>query len=146
MSVQTPAISFCDSVFPISIAFKNHLQHALSKHVNLLDKQYITLNFKDQSYSADRGGYHPVEIALTKMPNDQFLIQYVTDFSYDNHEDIELEKELDFDFGNSVAFTRYSGWKEIDSPGISELYQLWESNFICYLDIGAFDHVEVQGF
>ncbi|MGO3346736.1 MAG: DUF2787 family protein [Marinomonas sp.] len=121
------------------------MQIVLNEHTSQLEKHHIILNFKDQSYSADHGGYHPVEIALSKLPDGQFLIQYITDFSYENHEDTELEKELDFDFDNSVAFTRYSGWQEINSPGIDELYQLWESNFLCYLEIGAFDRVDVEG-
>lgn len=56
----------------------------------------------------------------------------------------ELERSLDLDFGNQVAFTVATGWQSIQSPGIDDLYQLWERNFISYVNMGAFDVVQIN--
>jgi hypothetical protein len=41
----------------------------------------ITLNFRDPSYSAETGGYHPVEIRLENK-SELWQIAYITDFSF----------------------------------------------------------------
>ncbi len=38
----------------------------------------VVLNFRDPSYSAETGGYHPVEICVDGAG----VLQYVTDFAY----------------------------------------------------------------
>lgn len=41
----------------------------------------FSLLFKDLSYSAEKGGYHPVEIRLIPR-NDEWYFDYITDFGY----------------------------------------------------------------
>ncbi len=41
----------------------------------------VSLLFKDLTYIADHGGYHPVEIRLISR-NHEWYFDYITDFSY----------------------------------------------------------------
>ena len=41
----------------------------------------VSLLFKDLSYSAEKGGYHPVEIRIISR-NDEWYFDYITDFRY----------------------------------------------------------------
>jgi hypothetical protein len=55
----------------------------------------VVLNFRDPTYSATAGGFHPVEIAIDGDGD----LTYLTDFSYVGIPPYtELEKELDWDF------------------------------------------------
>jgi hypothetical protein len=144
MSAQISAISFCKSVLPISTEFMDQLRRVIGEHVVDLNDNHITINFKDSSYSAAKGGYHPVEISLIKMAEHHYVISYITDFSYCGHSPEELERDLDFDFGNSLALSRPFGWIDISLPEIAELYQLWESNFIAYLTMDVYDQIQIQ--
>ena len=59
----------------------------------------VILNFRDPDYSAESGGYHPMEIYV----NAEGRIQYITDFAYYGQGPYaELDKELDFDLGHGV--------------------------------------------
>ncbi|MGO2233992.1 MAG: DUF2787 domain-containing protein [Marinomonas sp.] len=144
MSAQISAISFCKSVLPISTEFMDQLRRVIGEHVVDLNDNHITINFRDSSYSAVKGGYHPVEISLIKMAEHHYVISYITDFSYCGHSPEELERDLDFDFGNSLALSRPFGWIDISLPEIAELYQLWESNFIAYLTMDVYDQIQIQ--
>ena len=135
--------SFNKAVLPISNTLLAQLSKVLNDHPEVLADRYITINFRDKNYSAEDGGYHPVEIALSKNTHNHYTILYITDFSYCGHHFPELDRELDFDFDNSAAFTRYGGWKSICSPEIIELYPLWEDNFVAYLDMDAYDQIEL---
>ena len=115
---------------------QQHMTEALSKTDDVSDLDAITLNFRDPDYSAESGGYHPVEIRLTYQQS-RWHLNYITDFSYvGSGWDTELAKELDFDFGLSVCMTRFMS----DSPltGAVELYQLFETNFISYYQMDAY--------
>ncbi len=65
----------------------------------LATSQSVVMNFRDSSYNAEDGGFHPVEIALGQSGDDRWNIEYI------------------------------------------EIYQLWESNFLAYADMGAYDQV-----
>ncbi len=41
----------------------------------------VSLLFKDLSYSAEKGGYHPVEIRIISR-NDEWYFDYITDFHH----------------------------------------------------------------
>jgi hypothetical protein len=145
MPVQTTStISFSQSALPISKPLLDHLSTLLSQHSEVIGDHCITINFSDQSYSAENGGYHPVEIALTKTNDERYSIIYITDFSFCGQGYPELERDLDFDLGNSMAFARYTGWQSLPSSDMTELYQLWESNFLTYLETQAYDQILVQ--
>lgn len=53
----------------------------------------VSFLFKDLNYSAEAGGYHPVEIRLISR-NDEWYFDYITDFSYMGTVYPELERKL----------------------------------------------------
>lgn len=96
----------------------------------------FTLSFKDESYSAEQGGYHPVEIHIVKIKG-VWKFDYITDFTYvGSGHNSELVKEIDFDFTTGLGFQLYAG--DDDLKFFAELYKVWESNFISYFESGVF--------
>lgn len=63
----------------------------------------VSLLFKDLSYSAENGGYHPVEIRLISR-NDEWYFDYITDFSYMGVVYPELERKLISAGVNNMSF------------------------------------------
>tara|TARA_R110002167_G_scaffold110673_2_gene281282 strand:- start:832 stop:1269 length:438 start_codon:yes stop_codon:yes gene_type:complete len=97
----------------------------------------ITLNFRDPTYSAESGGYHPVEIRLGRV-NQHFRFEYITDFSYVGAGPCcELAKEIDFDFTWGKCEVRYC--PPVDLVDAASLYQTFESNFLSYYQMDVFD-------
>ena len=87
----------------------------------------VILNFRDPDYSAESGGYHPVEICV----NAQGRIQYITDFAYYGQGPYaELGKELDFDFGYGV-FQQMG--REFPIRDGANLFKIWQSQFLLLL-------------
>ncbi len=143
-----PKLSFIPAVLPISNKLHTILNNEYAKQLkvnySLSTSRYLVFNFRDKSYSAEEGGYHPVEIAICIQPNEQWSIEYITDFAYMGSYYPELERNLDFDFRAGQFFAAYRGWLPMKSSrDARELYQLWEQNFLAYLDIDAFDEIEV---
>ncbi|HDX8399293.1 TPA: DUF2787 family protein, partial [Aeromonas dhakensis] len=69
------------------------LQALFSKIISSYpDATALTLNFRSPDYSADTGGYRPVEIRLEKRAG-SWGMAYVTEFTYLGG---ELVKDLDF--------------------------------------------------
>jgi hypothetical protein len=92
----------------------------------------VILNFRDPDYSAESGGFHPVEIA---MDRDGKLL-YLTDFAYVGAGwNVELAKELDFDF--SCGLFQQFGMDYPIAKG-RELFDLWQQNFCSYVAMGVF--------
>ncbi len=92
----------------------------------------LVLNFRDPDYSAETGGYHPVEIALDQ--DGQLL--YITDFAYvGSGWYVELAKELDFDF--SLGLFQQMG-RDYPLPEGGELFDIWQQNFCAYHRSGVF--------
>ena len=96
----------------------------------------VVLNFRDPTYSAISGGFHPVEIAID---GDGDLI-YVTDFSYVGIPPYtELEKELDWDFSQG-RFHQFGCDYDLEcGRGLLNLYL---KNLNSYQNSGCFE-VEV---
>lgn len=91
----------------------------------------VTINFRDPNYSADDGGYHPVEIRL-ENESDGWRFCYITDFCFvGSGYCAELAKDLDFNFEAGV-FQNLHGIYPIEQA--TEMYILWEMNFMCYAD------------
>lgn len=67
----------------------------------------VTLNFRDPNYSAERGGYHPVEIRLVHQ-GDEWCLDYATDFGYVGTVYPELEKIIDISWSQGYV-RRVSG-------------------------------------
>ncbi|MEZ8138927.1 DUF2787 family protein [Vibrio splendidus] len=103
--------------------------------------QSVVINFREKSYCPESGGYHPVEIRITRL-NDQWVFDYITDFSYCGLMP-ELGKEIDFDFGHGVAYIRYMGEVSITEASVAEFYSMWETNFLNYIGMDCFDEIKV---
>jgi len=122
-------ISTTNLPLPVSSKLTDLIRDAL-KGKDFTNKTSVTLNFRDPDYSAEKGGYHPVEIML-KIKGDEWHILYITDFCYAGIGPYaELVKDLDFDFGAGVFQTQY-GYYRIEEA--SDIYPVWEQNFCCYL-------------
>ena len=111
---------------PMSPMFTLYIADLLGPHEN---EKAVTINFRDPNYSADDGGYHPVEIRL-ENEGDGWLFCYITDFCYVGSGYMaELAKDLDFDFDKGV-FRNLFGTYPIEQA--IEVFQVWESNFVYY--------------
>lgn len=123
-----------DLPLPVTSKLTDIIKDAL-KGKDLNGKTSVTLNFNDPDYSAENGGYHPVEIML-KRKGDQWHILYITDFCYGGIGPFaELVKDLDFDFGLGVFQTTY-GYFCIEEA--ADIYPVWEQNFCFYFKNDAF--------
>lgn len=121
-------ISINNLPLPVTNKLTDIIKDAL-KGKDLTGKTSVTINFRDPDYSAETGGYHPVEMML-KRQGDEWHFQYITDFCYVGIGPYaELVKDLDFDFGAGVFQTTY-GYFRIEEA--SEIYPDWENNFCCY--------------
>lgn len=90
------------------------------------------ITFSDPRYSAETGGYHPVEVMVGATGD----IGYITDFTYVGlPPDTELVKEIDFDFSNAIF--QHMGYEYPLTSGRG-LYQIWESNFCAFHKMGVF--------
>ena len=138
------------TLLPISSKLSQCLVDALNQHPelhSLLEKaNSVTFNFRDKSYSAENGGFHPVEIALTKEADKTWQYAYITDFAFMGNHYPELAKELDFDFLSGEWFASYlSDYSSIKNNASSaELYSLWEGNFLAYSSMGMYDEIEIN--
>ena len=96
----------------------------------------VIYSFRDENYDSESGGFHPVEIRLIKQ-QDLWSFDYITDFTYVGFgHSAELTKEIDFDFTNGIGFHMYTG--EHPLKNLSELFYMWQSNFISYFEMGVF--------
>ncbi len=143
-----PKLSFIPALLPISSKLfellNQHYEKQLKANESLSTSRHVVFNFRDKSYSAEEGGYHPVEIAIRHSSNSQWSIEYITDFAYMGNYYPELERNLDFDFRSAKFFIAYKGWLAMDThSSAKQLYQLWEKNFLAYADMEAFDEVKV---
>jgi hypothetical protein len=43
-----------------------------------------------------------------------------------------------------MAFFTGVGWQAIDAYGVNDFYQIWESNFLSYLEMDAFDEIKLS--
>ncbi|WP_375748156.1 DUF2787 family protein [Vibrio sp. HN007] len=136
------SLQFQTCALPVSSKFHDAISHQVIQ-TELDTAHSLTLNFKDTSYNAQEGGFHPVEVSILKGAKDKWCISYITDFAYFGLGYPELERDIDFDIGNNMAFATGIGWQSLDSSGFIELYRTWEQNFLTYLDMEAFDEIKV---
>ena len=142
------------TLLPVSDKLNQYLVYALTQQCkdnpewlsDLEKTNSVVFNFRDQSYSAESGGFHPVEIALTKETDNTWQYAYITDFAFVGNQYPELAKELDFDFLSEEWFTRYLGdYSSIkEDAAARELYCLWEHNFLAYADMGMYDEIDIR--
>ena len=92
----------------------------------------VTFNFRDPDYSAESGGYHPVEISV----DGEGRISYITDFAYVGIGAFaELDREIDFDFGFRVF--QHMG-REFPIERGASLFRIWQANFCSYVERQVF--------
>ncbi|NOH84673.1 DUF2787 domain-containing protein [Vibrio sp. 03-59-1] len=143
-------VLFHPSSLPIANKLHDLLRSKLSDQLLTDDKtlatsSFLVFNFRDSTYRPEQGGFHPVEIAIVQSANGRWNIEYITDFAYVGSHYPELERCLDFDFRDQAFFAQYTGWKPIkSSTAARELYQLWEGNFLSYIDMDAYDDITLK--
>lgn len=144
-------LTFTASSLPVSKKLHKLLSEQLTAHLlsseALTTSRYLVFNFRDKSYSADEGGFHPVEMAICQTSTGEWSIEYITDFAYMGNYYPELERNLDFDFRVGQFFVAYRGWLPMQGRGggrdAKELYRLWESNFLAYVDMDAYNEIAI---
>lgn len=110
---------------PISPEFAAILEQAVADS-SVSGSNGVIINFRDESYSAEAGGFHPVEV----MVDGGGVLVYVTDFSYMGAPPFaELVKELDFDFEN--MFFGHLG-RDYPIENGRELFLLFQKNFVAF--------------
>lgn len=130
-------------VKPQGIKLPNKLFKILSNNVctqqiDFEASQALTFNFRDPDYSAEYGGYHPVEIRIERY-QDYWQLIYMTDFSYQGHPFAELAKEIDICF-TRLRFTTLFGGEHCAIAN----YQ-FINTFICnFIEYHAMDAFEVS--
>ncbi|MCG6200030.1 DUF2787 domain-containing protein [Psychromonas antarctica] len=134
---------------PLKVSAKFHKQlnqQIKQKRITEEDTQ-ITLNFRDLSYYNKQGGYHPIEISMQKdQSTGNWDLLYITDFAYYGYPYPELATEFDFNFSMQTFFMIGCAGKPLSHPEVKEFYKLWQSNFTCYLESGAFDEIVVNSW
>lgn len=131
-------------LLPVTMALQAKLaQIAHQQDLPTASISALTFNFRDTSYSAECGGWHPVEIRIERNDG-QWHFNYITDFSYAGHPFPELVKEVDFDFDNRLVSFMFMTPQLINDSDVIEYFQLWELNFMSYLDMDAFDEIKVS--
>ncbi|EGR0938014.1 DUF2787 domain-containing protein [Vibrio cholerae] len=141
-------LTFTASLLPVSKKLHKLLSEQLTAHLlrndALTTSRYLVFNFRDKTYSTEEGGFHPVEMAICQTSTGEWSIEYITDFAYMGNYYPELERNLDFDFRVGQFFMAYRGWLPMqDNRDAKELYRLWESNFLAYVDTDAYNEIAV---
>ena len=122
---------------PMSPMFTLYIAGLITPHEN---ENAVTINFQDPNYSADDGGYHPVEIRL-ENEGDYWRFNYITDFTYVGSGYMaELAKELDWDLDAGV-FQNLFGIYPIEQA--IEMFQIWETNFVYYAMVSEVFKIEI---
>ncbi|MFA0026432.1 DUF2787 family protein, partial [Vibrio sp. 10N.261.49.A5] len=106
------------------------------------DSDLLTVNFRDTSYSAEAGGYHPVEIMIRNEGN-KWRLCYITDFAYSGGVYPELAIELDFNIESNIFRQMSLAPCALAHREVKSFYRTWEGNFLEYLSDGVFDQIKV---
>jgi hypothetical protein len=96
----------------------------------------LTFNFRDPNYSAENGGYHPVEIRLEKH-DDHWQFIYITDFSYRGGPYPDLVKDIDVCFETKRVYSLFGGW--LNQCDAKELVKLFIANFVEYHEMNVYN-------
>ncbi|WP_105901878.1 DUF2787 family protein [Vibrio gangliei] len=143
------ALSIQSELLPISDALVTALNNVVTCvqpssdfESELLQAKSITFNFRDESYSAENGGFHPVEIQLQRasIKSSSWQLAYITTFAYIGNVYPELERNLDFDCQSGRCLVHpHIQWEPIKgNQEVLNMYQLWESSFLSYLEMGSY--------
>lgn len=114
------------------------LTHEIEQHNEVDMSSGCIIHFQDPEFSAESGGYHPVEISLNGLGH----VQIISNFAYVGDGDhAELVKELDFDFAHGLF--QHLG-RDFPIAECAELFETWQSNFCAYYLFKVFN-VTAQG-
>ena len=106
------------------------------RNVSLDASEIVALNFRDPKYSAENGGFHPVEIHVDSKGE----VLCITDFSFAGiHPFIELGIELDWSFDQGY-FRQFDDVYDLECG--RSLLGLYLANFTAYYKSGVY-RVEV---
>ena len=134
-----------------SLNVSSKLLKQLNKQIELNgvtdEDSEITINFRDLSYSAKEGGYHPVEISMRKdLFTSNWDLLYITDFAFYGLHYPELCMEFDFNFELKVFFMINCGSRSLSDSEVKGFYKLWQTSFISSLESDVFDEIEVSSY
>jgi hypothetical protein len=117
--------------------FVRTINHILESSPDASNGNGVVINFRDPNYSAQNGGFHPVEISIDAQGN----ILYLTDFAYHGMPPMaELAIELDWNFEQD-RFWQFDRVYDLEcGRGLLNLYL---KNFTAYHKAGCFE-VEVS--
>jgi hypothetical protein len=105
----------------------------LLKDTSLNGSGIVALNFRDPSYSATNGGYHPVEIHV----NSKGDVLSITDFAYFGSPPfVELGIELDWSF-EMDSFRQFDSFYDLECG--RGLLGLYTKNFVAYHKDGCYE-------
>ncbi|MEZ9871809.1 DUF2787 domain-containing protein [Vibrio sp. 10N.261.51.C6] len=142
VATKFQTMQFHPCVLPISTRFHNVITKQVQKGNGDNDCDLLTINFRDTSYSAEAGGYHPVEIMI-RNKGDKWRFCYITDFAYSGGAYPELTIELDFNIESNIFRQMFLAPCALAHREVKSFYRTWESNFLEYLSDGVFDQIKV---
>jgi hypothetical protein len=103
------------------------------KDTSLNASQIVALNFRDPTYSATNGGYHPVEIHVDSKGD----VLSITDFAYFGMPPfVELGIELDWNFERD-SFRQFDSFYDLECG--RGLLGLYTKNFVAYHRGGVYE-------
>ena len=135
-------MQFHPCCLPISPRYYKAIEKQVSQANLANEATSLTINFRDSSYSADAGGYHPVEMMI-RQEGDKWHICYITDFAYTGGPYPELAIELDFNLECNTFRQMFAKPCDLAHRGVKSFYRMWEGNFLAYLSNGVFDQIKV---
>jgi len=130
------------TVLPISKQLINLLEKLVTNQEAKANVTGFIFCFRDTSYSLDKGGYHPVEIGIA-LHEDNWKIDYLTDFSFCTGPFPEIAIELDFNCQEGIFFSSFQPPALLGSSEAQEFYQLWETNFLSYVEMKCLDEIAI---
>jgi hypothetical protein len=109
------------------------IMNNLLRDVSLDAPEIVALNFRDPTYSASNGGYHPVEIHVDSTGE----ILCITDFAYFGMPPFaELGIELDWNF-EQESFRQFDSFYDLECG--RGLLGLYTKNFVAYHKGGCYE-------
>ena len=78
---MTASVFTAADPLPITQQLQDLLQQAIQDVTPSADARFITLNYRDPTYTAESGGYHPVEIRIDLTTG---KIECISGFAYDS--------------------------------------------------------------
>ncbi|MGF1826249.1 DUF2787 domain-containing protein [Vibrio gigantis] len=142
VSTKFQTMQFHPCVLPISTRFYNVITKQVQQGNGGNDSDLLTVNFRDTSYSAEAGGYHPVEIMIRNEGN-KWRLCYITDFAYSGGVYPELAIELDFNIESNIFRQMFLAPCALAHREVKSFYRTWEGNFLEYFSDGVFDQIKV---